>query len=214
MAKGSPHKKPASIEDSDASLALLSAAEACLRKYGYAGLSTRKVAEMAEMPLSQIHYHFGTKKNLLLEVFRRHNARLLERQARMFGEELPLWRRWEQACDFLDEDIESGYVRVLQELAAAGFSDPEIAGEFRGLMGRWFDLLVTVASEAGERFGGLGPFSPKEMAALIGAVFMGAETMMLVGFTENHRPIRAALRKFGELIRLAEKQAAEKLAGT
>ena len=214
MARGGPIKNPASIEDSDASLALLSAAEACLRKYGYAGLSTRKVAEMAEMPLSQIHYHFGTKKNLLLEVFRRHNARLLERQARMFGEQLPLWRRWEQACDFLDEDIESGYVRVLQELAAAGFSDPEIAGEFRGLMGRWFDLLVTVASEAGERFGGLGPFSPKEMAALIGAVFMGAETMMLVGFTEKERPIRAALRKFGDLIKLAEEQAADKQSET
>ena len=210
MAKGSPHKKPASIEDSDASLALLSAAEACLRKYGYAGLSTRKVAEMAEMPLSQIHYHFGTKKNLLLEVFRRHNARLLERQARMFGEQLPLWRRWKQACDFLDEDIESGYVRVLQELAAAGFSDPEIAGEFRGLMGRWIDLLITVASEAEEKFGGLGPFSAKEMAVLIGAVFMGAETMILAGFTEKERPIRAALRKFGDLIKLAEEQATTK----
>ena len=209
MARGGPIKNPASIEDSDASVALLSAAEACLRKYGYAGLSTRKVAEMAEMPLSQIHYHFGTKKNLLLEVFRRHNARLLERQARMFGEELPLWRRWEQACAYLDEDIESGYVRVLQELAAAGFSDPEIAGEFRGLMGRWFDLLVVVASEAEERFGGLGPFSAKEMAALIGAVFMGAETMILVGFTEKDRPIRAALRKFGDLIKLAEEEAAK-----
>ena len=209
MARGGPIKNPASIEDSDASLALLSAAEACLRKYGYAGLSTRKVAEMAEMPLSQIHYHFGTKKNLLLEVFRRHNARLLERQARMFGEQLPLWRRWEQACAYLDEDIESGYVRVLQELAAAGYSDPEIAGEFRGLMGRWFDLLVTVATEAKERFGGLGPFDPKEMAALIGAVFMGAETMILVGFTEKDRPIRAALRKFGDLIKLAEEEAAK-----
>ena len=210
MVRGTPLKKPASFEDSDTSLALLSAAEACLRKYGYAGLSTRKVAEMAEMPLSQIHYHFGTKKNLLLEVFRRHNARLLERQARMFGEELPLWRRWDQACDFLDEDIESGYVRVLQELAAAGFSDPEIAGEFRGLMGRWFDLLITVASEAEEKFGGLGPFSPKEMAVLIGAVFMGAETMILAGFTEKERPIRAALRKFGDLIKLAEEQATTK----
>ena len=209
MAKGSPHKKPASIEDSDASLALLSAAEACLRKYGYAGLSTRKVAEMAEMPLSQIHYHFGTKKNLLLEVFRRHNARLLERQARMFGEELPLWRRWEQACAYLDEDIESGFVRVLQELAAAGYSDPEIAGEFRGLMGRWFDLLITVASEAEERFGGLGPFSPKEMAARIGAVFMGAEAMIRVGFTATERPLRAPLWKFGDLIKLAEEEAAK-----
>ena len=111
---------------------------------------------------------------------------------------------------------EAGYVgydgakaRFLEHYPA-GFSDPEIAGEFRGLMGRWIDLLITVASEAEEKFGGLGPFSPKEMAVLIGAVFMGAETMILAGFTEKERPIRAALRKFGDLIKLAEEQATTK----
>ena len=39
----------------------------------------------------------------------------------------PLWRRYEQACDFLEDDLESGYVRVLQEMIAAGWSTPEIA---------------------------------------------------------------------------------------
>src|SRR5215467_353613 len=52
--------------DSDARVALLDAAEACLHKYGYSGLSTRRVADAAGMPLSQIHYHFGSKEALVL----------------------------------------------------------------------------------------------------------------------------------------------------
>ena len=35
----------------------------------------------------------------------------------------PLWVRWDRACDFLDADLESGYVRILQEMIAAGWSD-------------------------------------------------------------------------------------------
>ena len=35
----------------------------------------------------------------------------------------PLWQRYEQACDFLEDDLESGYVRVLQEMIAAGWSN-------------------------------------------------------------------------------------------
>ena len=38
----------------------------------------------------------------------------------MYAEDVPLWQRYEQACDFLEDDLESGYVRVLQEMIAAG----------------------------------------------------------------------------------------------
>ena len=47
---------------------VLAAAKAALIETGYAQLSTRGIAEMAEVPLSQIHYHFGSKKKLVLAV--------------------------------------------------------------------------------------------------------------------------------------------------
>ena len=50
----------------------------------------------------------------------------------------PLWRQWERACDYLDEDIESGYVRILQEMIAAGWSDAEVAAAVRDYMGGWY----------------------------------------------------------------------------
>src|SRR3954447_8367508 len=88
---------------------LLEAAGTCVREHGYSGLSTRLVAETAGVPLSQIHYHFGSREGLLLALLDYQNQRLIERQRTTFAADLPLWQRWDKACDHLDEDIASGY---------------------------------------------------------------------------------------------------------
>jgi AcrR family transcriptional regulator len=188
----------------DARALLLRAAERCLRQYGYSGLSTRRVAEAAMMPLSQIHYHFGSKEALVLAVLADQNRRLLERQDATFAADLPLWKRWEKACDYLDDDLASGYVRTLQEMIAAGWSNPEIAGAVRQLLSGWYALLHRVAKEAAAHFGPLGGLKPDDVACLIGNAFMGSEAMLLLGFEQDGVPIRRALRRFGALIRKAE----------
>jgi AcrR family transcriptional regulator len=189
---------------SNARAALLAAAETCLREYGYRKLSTRKVAEAAGMPLSQIHYHFGSKEALVLALLGQQNRRLLERQSATFAEDVPLWRRWEKACDFLDDDLSSGYVRVLQEMMAAGWSSPEIAAAVRNFLRGWYELLTAVSSEAAERFGGLGALEPDDLACLIGNVFLGSEAMLLLGFEQSGFPVRRALRRIGSMIRKLE----------
>jgi AcrR family transcriptional regulator len=181
---------------------VLAAAKAALIETGYAQLSTRGIAEMAEVPLSQIHYHFGSKKNLVLAVLEEENRRLLDRQAEMYGTDTPLWKQWEQACDFLDSDLESGYVRVLQEMMAAGWSDPEIADAVRSYLKGWFELLQDVAASAVGRLGDVGSLKPAEVAALVGAAFLGAEAMILLGFED--KPTRKALRSVGAVIRRLE----------
>ena len=153
------------------------------------------------MPLSQIHYHFGSKQSLILAVLHAENDRLLARQRSMFDSPEPLWRRWERACDYLDEDIRSGYVRILQEMVAAGWSDTEVAAAVREYLAGWFSLLADVARAAGGRTGGLGPFTPDEVATLMGIPFLGAESSILLGFREEDLPVRSALRKLGALIR-------------
>lgn len=183
---------------------LVEAAEATLRELGYSRLSTRRVAERAGVPLSQIHYHFGSKQQLILAVLEDQNRRLLHRQERLYGADMPLWRQWEQACAFLEEDLESGYVRILQEMIAAGWSDPEIAEAVRGQLRGWIDLLNDVARRAEEGVGGYGPFTPEEVVALVAYAFVGIEATILLGVAEEEVPGRAALRKVGELIRTAE----------
>lgn len=187
--------------------AILNAAKSALVAQGYSGLSTRGIAEEAGVPLSQIHYHFGSKQNLVLAVLERENQRLLDRQAEMFESELPVWQQWEMACDFLESDLESGYVRVLHEMIAAGWSDPVIADVVWRQLRGWHDLLESVAGRAKTRFGGLGPFTPKEIAALAGFPFIGAEAYLLLGVPEKELPARTALRKVGHVIRLMEEAA-------
>jgi AcrR family transcriptional regulator len=181
--------------------AILAAARGRLLADGYVNLSTRAVAEAAEVPLSQIHYHFGSKRQLVLAVLGAENERLLDRQRAAFDAPDPLWVRWEHACDFLDADIESGYVRILQEMIAAGWSDPEVAATVREMIGGWYRVLADVARREEERGVDLGDFTPDEVAALMGTPFLGAEELILLGVTESTLPIRSALRKVSVLLR-------------
>ena len=180
---------------------ILEAARRRLLADGYAGLSTRAVAETAGVPLSQLHYHFGSKQQLVLDLLESESERRLARQTAMYAADQPLWRRYEQACDFLEEDLESGFVRVLQEMTAAGWSDASIGERVRELLQGWLDLITDVAREAESRFGPLGPFTAEELAALVGLAFMGGEAVLLLGFDRRRWPVRSALRRFGLLIR-------------
>ena len=75
----------ATAKKPDTGVALLEAAKKVLRQSGYSGLSTRDVAAAAGVPLSQIHYHFGSKQGLVLALFEYLNAQLLDRQQALFG---------------------------------------------------------------------------------------------------------------------------------
>lgn len=192
-------------EKPDTRTVVLEAAKKVLRQSGYSKLSTRDVAAAAGVPLSQIYYHFGSKQGMVLALFEYLNAQLLDRQASLFDDAaLSLSERWDRACDYLDEDIASGYVRVLQELIAAGWADAGIGKVVRaGLLG-WNKVLRGLTQRAERELGSLGPFSAEEVAALIGNAFIGAESIYLLGLEKKDTPVRQSLRRFGDLIRMRE----------
>jgi len=99
-----------------AATAILDATRALVLEHGYASLSTRRVAARASVPLSQIHYHFGSKEQLVLRMLDAENERLLARQSTLYSGDEPLSQQWALACDYLDEDLDSGYVRILHEM--------------------------------------------------------------------------------------------------
>ncbi len=200
----------ASANKPETSTTLLEAAKTVLRQKGYSGLSTRDVAEAAGVPLSQIHYYFGSKQGMVLALFEYLNAQLLDRQNALFGDAtLKLSEQWDRACDYLDDDIASGYVRVLQELIAASWADTALAEVVRADLKGWVDLIVDVARKAERELGGLGPFTPEEAGAFAANLFIGAESLYLLGAEQLNSPIRQALRRVGELIRVAERGASK-----
>ena len=189
----------------ETSIMVLEAAKKVLRQNGYSRLSTRDVAAAAGVPLSQIHYHFGSKQGMVLALFEHLNSQLLYRQDAMFHDStLTLSQQWDRACDYLDEDIASGYVRVLQELIAASWADSPVAKVIQAGLMAWFKLLVELARRAEREFGSLGPFTADEVAALVGGAFLGAESGYLLGLEKKGVPIRTSLRRFGDLIRMME----------
>ena len=183
---------------------LVDAARRAILADGTAALSTRRVADLAGVPLSQIHYHFGSKRQLILAVLSAENERLLERQREMFASPEPLWVRWDRACDFLEADLASGYVRILHEMIAAGWSDETVGASVRAMVAGWTGLLADVARAGQAGMGDLGPFTPEEVAVLMAAPFLGAEELILLGVTESALPLRSGLRKVGLLLQAVD----------
>jgi len=194
-----------SLAKIETSTVVLDAAKKVLRQNGYAKLSTRDVAAAAGVPLSQIHYYFGSKQGMVLALFEHLNSQLIDRQSTLFHDSaLTLSEQWDRACDYLDEDIASGYVRVLQELIAASWADSPVAKVIQAGLMDWFRLLAELARRAEREFGSLGPFTADEIAALVSHAFIGAESYYLLGLEKKGVPVRQALRRFGDLLRIAE----------
>jgi AcrR family transcriptional regulator len=186
---------------------LLSAATELLGERGYAATSMRAVAERAGVQLSLVHYHFGSKQRLLGAVLDVLTEDLLVRQGAMFGDDRPFSEQWRTACDFLRDDIASGYVRILWELWAAGLADEELAERWRSTQRGWREVVEARIVRWREDTGAELPMAPRALATLVGNLFEGAETEMLAGVTEDDAPHLEALYACAELIARAERPA-------
>ena len=148
----------------------------------------RAVAERADVPLSLVHYHFGSMRGLLVAVLEDLTATLLERQRAMFRDGRPFADQWRTACEYLRDDVGSGYVRILWELWAAGLADPELAE-------RWRETQPGVAL----------PMRPRVLTAFIANLFAGAETEILAGVGEDESPHLEALEALAGIIERVER---------
>lgn len=66
-----PRGRPAGVESADSRSAILDAAEMLFAHNGYAGTSTRAIADQVEVNPAMIHYYFGSKNALLEQVLDR-----------------------------------------------------------------------------------------------------------------------------------------------
>ena len=188
---------------------VLGAARDMLLERGFSQTSTRAVAERADVRLSLVHYHFGSKQQLLIEVLERQNELLLERQRELYVAPGPLAEKWRTACEFLDEDLRSGYVRVLWELWVAGLADETIAPRWRSAMGGWRSLLESVAAEWVATLDIEPLLSPRGLATLVTNVFQGIEIELLAGVTEDQAAHREVLDALGAVIERWERSVAQ-----
>jgi AcrR family transcriptional regulator len=183
---------------------ILAAAREILKEQGHAAMTTRAVADRAGVQLSLVHYHFGGKRGLLVAVLEYENDRLLARQRELYAGPDPFSQKWRTACEYLREDMRSGYARILWELWAAGLADDELAERWRSAIRQWRQLVEGVIQDWAEELRLELPVSPRVIVTLAANIFWGAEVEMLAGVTEEEAPHFEGLEALARLIESLE----------
>lgn len=150
----------------------LDAAERLLVEVGYAGITTRSVAEEAGANKGLVHYYFGSMENLLVRVLERFTERLIARQRAMYAADVPFVEKWREAMRYLDDD--RGYQKVWYELQALAWNRPELRERVAHVDDEWRAVLREALAEPRERYGIEMP-----LEALVALVITFNEGIML-----------------------------------
>ena len=185
--------------------AILRAARDRLVEVGYANLNVRDIAREAGVNHALIGYHFHGKQQLVLAVLDDANRQLLERQSRMYQGTAKASRQWQQACDFYEEDLQSGFVRLLMELMGASFHDKALRDEFVPRILQWHRLIEAAVLDFLDRSGLDLPVSAQSISAWIGWFWTGMEASMMLGVDEKDGHQREALAAVATLLRRIER---------
>lgn len=176
------------------------AARTVLQRDGVGNLTIRSVAVEAGVNLAPIHYHFHSRDGLLLAVLEDLNGDLLARQRGMYDRpDMTLADKWRQAVAFYHQDLDSGFVRTLHELAGHGYTNPQMAERVRAVMGAWGDLLFGVVSSATAQLQ-ISVLEPTELTSIVVSFWYGMEQRHLLGVSEEDGHMWQVLDTIGRLI--------------
>jgi AcrR family transcriptional regulator len=190
-------RRPAATPSTRAQI--LEAAFRTLVDVGYGRISMRKIAERARVNQALLHYYYGSKERLMLEVLDYVDERLLTRQREMYTAARTFEQIWARALEFLMEDIDSGYVRALWELRGEGLGNKRIEQRLTEIIGRWRNLVADLARHALAEYGITKHPDPVILGRIMGDLYWGAEAEILAG--EDPRIHFEAIRFLGNLFR-------------
>ena len=206
--------KPARVDGASTRALILEAARRRLIEGGYANLNVRDIARDAGVNHALIGYHFRGKQPLVLAVLDEANQKLLERQANMYQDDASASRKWQQACGFYEDDLKSGFVRLMMELMGASFNDPALRAEFVPRWLSWHQLVESGVEAFISQSGLEPPVSARAIAAWISWYWIGMEATMTLGVTEEQGHQREALDAMATLLRLIESRPRRKPVAT
>jgi AcrR family transcriptional regulator len=154
--------------------AFLDAAERLLVEVGYAGITTRRLAEEARANHGLVHYYFGSMESLLVRTLERFTERLIARQRAMYADpEVPFIEKWRTAMRYLvGEDV--AYEKIWLELQALAWNRPELRERVAHVNEEWRAVLTEAFAEPRERYG-----IPMPLDALVSLVMTFNEGIIL-----------------------------------
>jgi len=143
--------KTTTIASAPPERALLDAAERLLADVGYAGVTTRRLAEEAGVNHGLVHYYFGSIENVLMRTLERFTGRLIERQRALYASDEPFVEKWRTAMRYLDEDAD--YQKIWCELQALAWNRPELRDRVAQVNAEWRAVLLEAFAPVREELG-------------------------------------------------------------
>jgi AcrR family transcriptional regulator len=196
--------RPARSDGAATRTLIIEATRRRLVEQGYANLNVRDIAADAGVNHALIGYHFRGKQQLVLAVLDEANARLLERQSDMYAQPAKASDKWQQACDFYQEDLDSGFVKLLMELMAGSFHDQVLRREFTPRLLAWQKLIEGAVDEFVGSNGLKLPVPARAISAWITWFWIGMEASMALGIPEHEGHQHEALAAMALLLRQVE----------
>lgn len=156
---------------------IIDAAFRTLRDAGYAGASARAIAATGRFNQALIFYHLGGVDEALLVALDRSNEARLARYRKRLGAIDSLPEFADAARALFREDIDSGHVKVLAELVAAGAANPELGRQVAARVEPW----MAFTRETFERITAGTPLaaliSAEDAAYALTSLYLGMELL-------------------------------------
>jgi len=116
-------KQPISEQRQKVTARLMDAAERLLYDVGYAGVTTRAVAEEAGVKHGLVHYYFGSMDELLTQTLERFVDQLAEALEALYEDPgLSFADKWRLGSQFWVDEPASRFPKILLELLAMGWN--------------------------------------------------------------------------------------------
>jgi AcrR family transcriptional regulator len=132
--------------------ALLDAAERLLVDVGYAGITTRALAEEAGVNHGLVHYYFGSNENLLVRALERFTAGVIDRQRELYAADMPFVEKWRTAMRYLVSEDET-YEKIWLELQALAWNNPDLRERLARVNAEWRTVLTEAFAEPHRELG-------------------------------------------------------------
>ena len=187
--------------------AFLDAAERLLIEVGYAGISTRRLAEEAGANHGLVHYYFGSMENLFVRVLERFTERLIARQREMYARsDISGLEKWRTAMGYLEADLTAGYPKIWLELQALGWNHPDIAERVGRVNAQWRAVLTEAFDEMMDEYGlDRERFPLPAMVSLVVTFNEGIMVERLSGISAGHRDLLRMVERWLESLEEARR---------
>jgi AcrR family transcriptional regulator len=190
MARAFERREPTEARQ-QATAALMDAAEDLLYEVGYAGVTTRAVAEAAGVKHGLVHYYFGSMEELLTQTLERFVDRLAEALEGLYDDPgLSFAEKWRLGAQFWVDEPTSRFPKILMELLAVGWNIPTLRTRLTNVHARFRSIFEKNFGQALRDYGLTEEDFPlKVIVAAVTSFQLGLIVEGLSDVHEGHREL-------------------------